>query len=85
VEGLLELGDIEVLKVPHHGSKYSTSEEFLKKTTPELAVISVGKNSFGHPTEEVIGRLKDQAIKLLRTDQDRVEIVADGEEWGLTN
>jgi competence protein ComEC len=84
-EAQLELSDIEVLKVPHHGSKYSTSLEFLEKTTPELAIISVGKNSFGHPTREVIERLSDQAIKLLRTDlEGEIELVTDGKTWGVT-
>lgn len=82
VDSQLDLSDIEVLKLAHHGSKYSTSEEFLKQIQPELAVISVGKNPFGHPTEEVIERLKNQAI--LRTDQDgEIEIVSDGEKWGI--
>ena len=78
----LEIGDIEVLKVAHHGSKFSTSKSFLEKITPEAAVISVGKNSFGHPTDEVIQRLKEQSIKLFRTDQEgEMKIVTDGEVW----
>lgn len=82
VESQLDLTDIEVLKVAHHGSKYSTGEEFLKQIQPELAVISVGKNSFGHPTEEVLKRLSNQAIKLLRTDQEgEIEVVSDGKKW----
>jgi competence protein ComEC len=82
IESQLELSDIEVLKVPHHGSKYSTSEEFLEKTDPELAVISVGKNSFGHPTTEVLQRLKARAIEFLRTDQaGEVEIATNGKNW----
>lgn len=81
-EALLELTDTEVLKVAHHGSKYSTSEEFLKQTTPELAVISVGKNRFGHPTEEVLGRLSELGVKILRTDEKgEVEVVSDGKSW----
>ncbi|MFC1727448.1 ComEC/Rec2 family competence protein [Patescibacteria group bacterium] len=84
IESQLDLTDIEVLKVPHHGSKYSTSQEFLEKIDPELAVISVGKNSFGHPTEEVLKRLSDQVDKILRTDQEgEIEIVTDGEGWGV--
>ena len=74
----------QVLKVAHHGSKFSTSEEFLKKARPKLAVISVGKNSFGHPTEEVLRRLSNQAIRILRTDQEgEVEVVSDGKKWGI--
>ncbi len=84
VESLLDLKDVEVLKVAHHGSKYSTSEEFLKESRPELAVISVGKNRFDHPTEEVIDKLRELGIETLRTDEDgEIEVVSDGGSWGL--
>ena len=76
--------DIEILKIAHHGSKYSSSEEFLERIDPDLAVISVGKNSYGHPTKEVLERLSQQAIKLLRTDLDgEIELVSDGKSWGV--
>lgn len=58
----------DVLKVAHHGSKYSSSEEFLRAANPEIAVISVGKNNYGHPSSEVIDKLKMQGIKVYRTD-----------------
>lgn len=75
---------VEVLKVAHHGSKYSSSEEFLEKVNPELAVISVGRNSFGHPTEEVLDRLANLGIQTLRTDkQGEVEIISDGKNWQI--
>ncbi|MDE3839679.1 DNA internalization-related competence protein ComEC/Rec2 [Bacillus methanolicus] len=61
---------IDVLKVGHHGSKSSTSEELLKHFTPKAAVISAGeKNRFGHPHEEVMNRLEEHQIKIFRTDQ----------------
>lgn len=82
VEEQLELAEVEVLKVAHHGSKFSTSEDFLKKIKPRLAVISVGKDRFGHPTEEVIRKLRDLDIRILRTDKDgEIEIVSDGQRW----
>lgn len=82
VESQLELEDVEVLKVAHHGSKYSTSKEFLEQTQPELAVISVGKNPFGHPTSEVIEGIGELGIKLLRTDEEgEIEVVSDGRGW----
>jgi len=60
----------EVLKVAHHGSKYSTSVEFLNNVSPRDAVISVAKNNkYGHPTEEVLNRLKEKNINILRTDE----------------
>lgn len=59
-----------VLKGAHHGSKYSTSNEFLKAVAPEDAVISVGKNNrYGHPAAETIERLKNKNIRILRTDE----------------
>jgi competence protein ComEC len=76
-----ELGDIgvDVLKIPHHGSKYSTSKELLQKTSPLISVIQVGKNSYGHPTEEVLTRLDNFGIKILRNDSDGdIKIVSDG-------
>lgn len=52
--------EYDVLKVAHHGSKYSTTEKFLKACSPEIAVISAGKwNSYGHPHQELLGRLKE--------------------------
>lgn len=84
IENQIDVGSeaIEVLKIPHHGSKYSSSEEFLQKVAPDLAVICVGKNAFGHPAPELIEKLGDLGIKVLRTDQNgEIEIVSDGERW----
>jgi len=68
----------DVLKVSHHGSKYSSSEEFLKEALPKLSIIEVGKNSYGHPTKEVLNRLASVESKIFRTDKDGlVKITAD--------
>lgn len=76
------LKQVEVLKVPHHGSKTGMTKEWLGVVRPQLAVISVGKNNYGHPTAEAIKLLSDQGIKILRTDQvGSVEIVSDGIKW----
>ena len=65
----IDLPELEVLIVGHHGSKYSTSEELLEKTKPEYAIISVGAdNLYGHPTEEVIQRLLEAGSIIYRTD-----------------
>lgn len=62
------LPDIEVLVVGHHGSKYSTGTHLLETVTPEIGIISVGDNSYGHPTEEAMLRLTDAGMRVYRTD-----------------
>lgn len=62
--------DIDVLKVAHHGSKYSSSLEFLEKTTPSYAIISVGKNnSYNHPSSETINNLKKYTNNIYLTSE----------------
>lgn len=59
-----------VLKVAHHGSNYSSSEKFLKKVNPKYSIISVGKNnSYGHPENETMERLRKQGGVIYRTDE----------------
>lgn len=72
--------DSTVLKVGHHGSETSTSYVFLREIMPEYAVISVGTgNSYGHPTDAVLSRLRDADVKVYRTDlQGDVICTSDG-------
>lgn len=72
--------DIELLMVGHHGSKYSTCAELLDILRPELAVISVGYNSYGHPAPETLERLSAVGAEVYRTDElDHVTVrVRDG-------
>ena len=76
-----------VLKVAHHGSKTSTSQQFLAAVDPEVAVISVGAdNPFGHPSPEVVERLIDRLGEdnVYRTDEDgTIEFITDGERLWL--
>ena len=58
-----------VLKVAHHGSRYSTSEAFLERIRPKEAVISVGENNYGHPAPEVLERLERFGTAVYQTDQ----------------
>ena len=62
-------GDIEVYKVHHHGSKYSSSQGFLNVILPEVSIISVGPNSYGHPAPETLGRLKAIGSAIYRTEK----------------
>jgi competence protein ComEC len=75
-----EVGRADVLKVGHHGSKTSSTEEFIDTVQPTFAVISVGlENSYGHPNREVIERLREHHAMVLRTDQDGlISIRSDG-------
>ncbi|MHC9161585.1 ComEC/Rec2 family competence protein [Exiguobacterium profundum] len=65
----------DVLKVGHHGAKTSTSSTFLNTVKPKHAIISVGKNSYGHPTSEVVTNLKRQKVNTLRTDKNGTIII----------
>ena len=78
--------DVEILQVGHHGSKSSTSQVWLEATSPEIAVIQVGKdNRYGHPNQEVLERLEKYGIKILRTDQDGdIKFLSDGESVNLS-
>ncbi len=77
-----------VLKVAHHGSKTSTTPEFLAVSNPEVAVISVGENRYGHPSDEVLERLEQRlgSENVFRTDkQGTIEFITDGERlWVKT-
>jgi competence protein ComEC len=71
----------DVLKVGHHGGKNSTTLEFLAAVQPRVAIISVGeKNSYGHPSLELLERLQGAGVRILRTDRDgAVRMLTDGE------
>lgn len=62
------LNSIDILKVPHHGAKTSLRDDFLEIIKPKEAIISVGKNSYGHPNSELIKKLENMEIKVRRTD-----------------
>lgn len=90
VEEVLVNSDVDlsstVLKVGHHGSETSTSYVFLREIMPEYAVISVGEgNTYGHPTDEVLSRLKDADVKVFRTDlQGDIKCISDGKRVTFT-
>lgn len=70
----------DVLKIGHHGSSSSTSDKFLDKISPKIAVISCGANNkYGHPHKETLKKLKDRNIRIYRTDIDgTIILVSDG-------
>ena len=73
----------DILKVGHHGSKTSTTEDFVRAVSPKYAVISVGrKNRYGHPTQQTLDTLAKFGIQTFRTDQDHdVEFTSDGSRF----
>ena len=61
--------DTDILKVGHHGSKFSTGLNFLAEATPRISIIGVGKNRFGHPTGAALSRLRSIGSSVYRTDE----------------
>jgi len=80
VENCRDQLDSDILKVGHHGSRSSTGEDFLASVSPEICVISVGRNNtYGHPTDEVIDRISGIGAELHRTDREgHVVLRSDG-------
>ncbi len=81
-EKLRNWNDVDVLKVGHHGSNTSSSQEFLKQVLPEIAIISVGEgNSYGLPKENILKRFEKIGSTIYRTDKDgTIQIISDGEK-----
>lgn len=82
-QALLEaqlITDVDLLKVGHHGSKTSTTPGFIEYSRPEISLISVGeKNTFGHPSPQVVSLLKQNGSQILRTDlEGTISLLTDG-------
>ncbi len=77
------VGHIEVLKVPHHGSRTAVREDYLRQLKPDVSVVSVGeRNSYGHPNSTLLNLLLKNSKKVYRTDQNgTVEFVSNGATW----
>lgn len=73
----------DILKIGHHGSKNSSSLDFLKLVNPELAIISVSTNNkYGHPHKDTLDKLKELVIKYFRTDEHgRIEVITNGKNF----
>jgi competence protein ComEC len=65
----LGVGRLDLLKVAHHGSRFSTGDALLRETTPRDAVVSVGRNTYGHPNGAVLERLRTFGVRIWRTDE----------------
>lgn len=79
------LTSVDVLKVPHHGSKTGMLASWLRLISPKAAIISVGKfNNYGHPSPKALNMLAKITDKVYRTDQSgSIEVVTDGETWDI--
>lgn len=75
-----------VIKISHHGSKYASADDFLKRVKPTIAIISCGEwNRYGHPHQSVLDRLRAMNVKLYRTDmQGEITISTRGREGDVT-
>lgn len=69
-----------VIKIGHHGSRFSTTDAFIKRCNPEIAVISVGvNNNFGHPSHRTLDKLRRNNVKVYRTDRNgAITMISDG-------
>lgn len=76
----------DVLIVPHHGSRTSSTAEFLDAVSPSVAIIPVGfENQYGHPHDEVVQRLRFRSTRIYRTDLDgAIEVRSDGDQYQVT-
>ncbi|MCK4553457.1 MBL fold metallo-hydrolase, partial [Candidatus Parcubacteria bacterium] len=75
-----------IFKANHHGSDTSNSKEFLQAVQPEIVVIQVGDNNFGHPSRRVIKRLERIGAQVFRNDLDgTVKLISDGKEVNIKN
>lgn len=78
-----DVPDCDILKVAHHGSRYATSAALIQASSPRVALISVGRNSFGHPTQRVLDDLEASGAQVLRTDECGCITVRGGEDGPL--
>jgi len=75
--------DVDVLKVAHHGSDTSSSEEFISAVTPQYAIICVGKNNYGHPHFTTIATLENAGAEVFTTEKQSIEFVCGKEKFGI--
>ena len=69
------ISEVDVLKVPHHGSNTSSTDAFVKKLNPKMAIICVGKNNYGHPNRDVVNKYLDIKSQIMMTKHGYIKIV----------
>jgi competence protein ComEC len=75
---------LEVIQVPHHGSKTGFDKDMIRSLRPDMAIISVGKNIYGHPNKDLINYFEQSNVRVFRTDiRGDIELVSDGIRWGV--
>jgi competence protein ComEC len=75
---------VDYIKIPHHGSVNGLTENLLKELVPKIGIISVGKNIWGFPRQEILDLLAKYKVKILRTDQmGDVEVITDGKSFWI--
>lgn len=85
VEKGLNVVSADILKIPHHGSAASLDQYFLERVNPQVAVICVGDNNYGHPSDTIIKTIEEKGIKLYRTDRDgEITITTNGREFWVS-
>ncbi len=67
---------VDILKVPHHGSRYSSSDDFIKRLSPKIAIVQVGKNRFGHPDPVILKKFRENHISVFRNDENGAIILS---------
>jgi competence protein ComEC len=83
-EMLTRTRPVDLLKVGHHGSRGSSGSDWLNALRPDAAVLSVGRNNYGHPSPETLVRLRRRAVEVWRTDQDgTVAVTTDGRQMTI--
>ncbi len=76
--------DVDILKIGHHGSRYSTGDDFLNTVSPEVAVFQVGKNNYGHPHPTIIEKCSEKGIMIYRNDLNGAIIFKEeGKRWHI--
>ena len=85
-QNAIEKHNVDVVMLPHHGSKYATTSTFIKRFDPEYVVVSTDGKKYGHPNKEVFSRLKayDKKIKVYRTDKNGdITLTSTGKKWSV--